>query len=182
MSATVTAYRQERLPQPALASCEHRTVSKQGKIVCKKIMQGENEVSPDVCRTCPSKSVNCGHLRFSLEQTTPSPLIVRFNGRTEIWDDDPPELRFDQAACSEKVMPIYSPKQCMSCPLRKAIRTPGQGSAVTAPVTTGAAPQPESVPETLPIQSHPRRRPAATRGKMGNVVPFPSRRVVAAAG
>ncbi|MGD2207423.1 MAG: hypothetical protein PVH17_11665, partial [Anaerolineae bacterium] len=39
--------------------CEHRTVSKEGRIVCRKIVEGEGEVSPNVCRACPARAVNC---------------------------------------------------------------------------------------------------------------------------
>ena len=78
-------------------SCEHRAVSKDGRIVCSKIAQGDNTVSPEVCRACPARSVNCSHLRFSLSHSAHVPLVVRFNGRTEIWSDDAPELRFCNA-------------------------------------------------------------------------------------
>ena len=79
---------------PTTLTCEHRTVSRDGRIVCKKIVDGQAEVSPSVCRQCPSRAVNCRHLRFSLRLTSPSPLLVRFNGRTELWDDGPAELPF----------------------------------------------------------------------------------------
>ncbi len=49
-----------------LGSCEHRTVSRDGRIVCSKIVEGDHEVSPDMCHACPLKAVNCVHLRFSL--------------------------------------------------------------------------------------------------------------------
>ena len=38
--------------------CEHRTVSKEGRIVCRKIVEGENTVSPNLCRNCPFMAVN----------------------------------------------------------------------------------------------------------------------------
>ncbi len=137
----------------SLSACEHRTVSKDGRIVCAKIVEGENEVSPNVCRACPFKAVNCKHLRFSLRQSTPSPLLVRYNGRTELWDNGPAELRFERAACLVKVTPVHEPRSCGSCPLR----TPLQG-----------------------VVEQPRpRRPVAGLGK---VVPFPSREVLAPTG
>ena len=138
---------------PEVPRCEHRTVSKDGHITCRKIVQGENTVSPDLCRTCPFRSVNCSHLRFSLVQTSPSPLIVRFNGRTELWDDEPPELHFQQAACSERVLPIEHLRSCTGCSLRQPMETPA------------ARPNP--------------RRPAAHPGK---VVPFPLQEPVVATG
>ena len=133
--------------------CEHRAVSRDGRIICRKIVRGENAVSPDLCRACPFRAVNCSHLRFSLLQTSPSPLIVRFNGRTELWDDEPPEVRFQQAACSAKILPIEHPHSCTGCSLRQPIETPA------------AQPNP--------------RRPAAHPGK---VVPFPQREPVVATG
>jgi hypothetical protein len=135
-----------------LSPCEHRTVSKGGRIVCAKIVDGDNEVSPNLCRTCPCKAVNCAHLRFSLRQTSPSPLIVRYNGRTEVWDDDPPELLFEHAACAARVVPIHGPRACAGCALRQALHAPAQ---------------------------EPARRRLAQPGK---VVPFPQREAVAATG
>jgi hypothetical protein len=137
------------------SSCQHRTVAKDGRIVCARVVEGENEVSPNVCRDCPFKAVNCSHLRFSLRRTSPSPLIVRYNGRTEIWDDGPSELCFERAACAAKVIPIYEPRSCAGCTLHKPIQVP-----VEAPNRS-----------QMPV--------AATAGK---VVAFPSHEPVAAAG
>jgi hypothetical protein len=136
-----------------LSSCEHRTVSKDGRIVCARIVDGDNEVSPNSCRACPQKKVNCAHLRFSLRQTSASPLIVRYNGRMEIWDDDPPEISFERAACTAKVMPIYQPRSCEACALHKPLQAP--------------APRPK------------RKRRMVGAGK---VVSFPSREALAPAG
>ena len=136
-----------------LGSCQHRTVAKDGRIVCSRIIEGDPEVSPNVCRDCPFKAVNCSHLRFSLTQTSPSPLIVRYNGRTEVWDDGPCELSFERAACTAKVMPIYEPRSCAGCALHKPLQAPAQTPS--------------------------RRRKAASLGK---VVAFPSHEPVAVAG
>jgi len=106
------------MARPAIG-CEHRTVSKDGRILCTKIVEGDNEVSPNVCRDCPMRAVNCEHLCFSLRLSSPSPLTVRFNGRTEIWDDGPPQLDFQRAACAARVVPIYGPRACAGCALRK---------------------------------------------------------------
>jgi hypothetical protein len=143
-----------RGPLPSASPCEHRTVSKSGRIICKKIVEGENEVSPNVCRTCPVKSIHCKNLRFTLRQITPSPLLVRYNGRTEIWDDDPPEVQLEQAACTAKVMPIEDARTCAQCALRQPLHKP-----VDAPA----------------------RRPQQAEA-LGKVVPFPNREPVAAAG
>lgn len=120
-----------REPQEATGTqmgCEHRTVSRDGRIVCAKITQGDNSISPEVCRSCPARSVNCAHLRFSLSRAVHTPLIVRFNGRTEIWSDDAPELLFCHAACAERVLPILQTRSCAACPLR----TPCQGAVPAA--------------------------------------------------
>ena len=116
--------------------CEHRAVSKDGRIVCRKIVQGENAVSPDLCRTCPFRAVNCSHLRFSLLHTSPSPLLVRFNGHTELWNDEPPEVRFQQAACSVRIVPIEHPNFRTGCSLREAIHTPAEQPAVWRPAAS----------------------------------------------
>lgn len=141
----------------SLATCEYRNVSKDGRIVCSKIIEGDNEVSPTICRGCPFRSVNCEHLRFSLSQSSPSPLVVRFNGRTEIWDDDPPELHFERAACAERVIPIPNARACVGCALRKPLN---------------AAPE------------QPQRRPRTVRRAVagGKVVAFREGSAAAAAG
>jgi hypothetical protein len=153
MIRELSAYRQAADSMLGLSPCEHRTVSKDGRIVCAKIVEGDNQVSPNVCRVCPFKAVNCAHLRFSLRQTSPSPLVVRYNGRTEIWDDGPAELRFEHAACSARVTPIEHPRSCVGCPLRQALQAPAE----------------EQI----------RRRRTSGAGK---VVPFPQREAVAATG
>jgi hypothetical protein len=141
-------------PDPAVStSCEHRTVSKDGRIICTKITEGDNTASPNTCRNCPFQAVDCSHLRFSLRLSSPSPLIVRFNGRTEIWDDHPPQLRFQQAACAARVIPIERPDACAACPLRQ------------------------------PIANHPAARPTRQpAARSGKVVPFPLPESAAAAG
>jgi hypothetical protein len=152
MIRELSAYRQT-IGSVGSSICEHRTVSKDGRVVCRKITEGDNQVSPNVCRDCPFKTVNCAHLRFSLRQTWSSPLIVRYNGRTEIWDDDPPRLDFDRAACAARVIPIEDPRVCASCSMRRAVQ--------------------------CPVEEPARRRPAAS---MGKVVPFPQREPRAATG
>jgi len=112
--------------------CEHRTVSKDGRILCARIVEGENHVSPDVCRDCPFKAVNCRHLRFALRQILPRPLLVRFNGRTEIWDDQPAELRFERAACALRVLPIDHPRACAACSLRQPLQASAEEEAAPA--------------------------------------------------
>ncbi|HSJ55947.1 MAG TPA: hypothetical protein VLC95_02130 [Anaerolineae bacterium] len=127
------------------AACEHRAVSGDGRIICTRIVEGEAEVSPEVCRDCPFKAADCSHLRFSLRLTSPSPLIVRFNGRQEVWDDGPPELHFERAACAERVMPIDDVRTCAECPLRRPVHTAAErlpaanGTVVPFPERVAAA-------------------------------------------
>ena len=127
-TAAGTAIHGQRQPQTV---CEHRSVSKDGRIMCGKIVEGDPEVSPNLCRDCPFKAVNCSHLRFSLRLSSPSPLIVRFNGRTEIWDDDPPQLSFERAACAARVTPIHDPRACATCALRQPIQAEPDPAAET---------------------------------------------------
>lgn len=155
MIRELSTVRRLQEPAPTPSHCEHRTVSKDGQIVCAKIVQGDNRVSPNTCRLCPFRAVNCVHLRFSLRQTTPSPLIVRYNGRTEVWDDEPPQLCFEQAACAARIVPIDDARACAGCALRQAADPAGQPSL------------------------HKRRRRTVAGGK---VVPFPGRETVAATG
>jgi hypothetical protein len=153
MIRELSAVRQRKDVYTGPSPCEHRGASKDGRIICARIVEGDNEVGPNVCRACPHRAVNCAHLRFSLRQTAPSPLIVRHNGRTEIWDDDSPELLFERAACAVRVVPIHDPRACAGCSLR----------------------QPVQVPVEAPLRQ---RRVAAA----GRVVAFPGREAVAAAG
>jgi hypothetical protein len=99
--------------------CEHRSVAADGRIVCAKITLGDNEVSPNLCRNCPAKTIACHHLRFSLQKSSPSAIVVRYvNGRTEVWNDEPPSVSFLRAACAAKVAPVSSPRECAACSLR----------------------------------------------------------------
>jgi hypothetical protein len=101
--------------------CEHRSVATDGRIVCAKITLGDNEVSPNLCRDCPAKSVACQHLHFSLQKSTPSAIVVRYaGGRTEVWNEESPSISFLHAACAARVAPITSPKECAACSLRPA--------------------------------------------------------------
>jgi len=126
--------------------CEHRSVAADGRIFCAKITLGDNEVSPNLCRDCPAKTIACGHLRFSLQKSSPSAIVVRYaGGRTEVWNDEPPSISFLRAACVAKVAPITGPRECAACSLR---------------LTT--LPQPQAEEKVA------RRKP-----REGKVVPFP---------
>jgi len=126
--------------------CEHRSVAADGRIVCAKITLGDNEVSPNLCRNCPAKTIACHHLCFSLQKFSPSAIVVRYaGGRTEVWNDEPPSVSFLRAACAAKVAPIASPKECAACSLRLT---------------------------TLP-QPQVREKAARRKPRGGKVVPFP---------
>jgi hypothetical protein len=149
MIRTLSLAQRRQNPISGPSPCDHRTVSKDGRIICRKIVEGNNGISPDLCRTCPVRAVNCAHLRFSLRQTSPSPLIVRFNGRTEVWDDDPPEICFRQAACASQVLPIESPRACAICALRQPVQAP---AAQPAPQRQAAQPgKVVSFPQQEPV-------------------------------
>jgi hypothetical protein len=120
--------RPQQATAPLFTPCEHRTVSKDGRIVCGKIVEGEDSISADVCRRCPVRAVNCAHLRFSLRQATGSPLLVRYNGRTEVWDEEPAGVRFERAACAVQVKVVEHPRVCAGCPLRCAVEVAGEGA------------------------------------------------------
>jgi hypothetical protein len=170
-------------PAPT-AACEHRTVSRDGRIVCKKIVEGQAEVSPNDCRQCPARAVNCQHLRFSLRLSSPSPLVVRFNGRTELWDDGPAELCFDRAACAERVMPIRSPQACAECAVRQAAwcevppatNEAGHGRVVAFPLLAVAPSRCSGVVKDVPLLA------VAPSRCSGVVKDVPLREAVAAAG
>jgi hypothetical protein len=126
--------------------CEHRSVAADGRIVCAKITLGDNEVSPNLCRNCPAKTIACRHLCFSLQKSSPSAIVVRYaGGRTEVWNDEPPSVSFLHAACAAKVAPITSPRECAACSLRLT---------------------------TLP-QPKVREKTVRRKAKGGRVVPFP---------
>ncbi|TEU16451.1 MAG: hypothetical protein E3J21_10690 [Anaerolineales bacterium] len=126
--------------------CEHRSVAADGRIVCAKVTLGDNEVSPNLCRNCPAKTIACHHLCFSLQKSSPSAIVVRYaGGRTEVWNDEPPSVSFLRAACAAKVAPIASAKECAACSLR---------------LTT--VPQPQV-----------REKAARRKPREGKVVPFP---------
>ena len=126
--------------------CEHRSVAADGRIVCAKITLGDNEVSPNLCRDCPAKTIACQNLRFSLQKSSPSAIVVRYaNGRTEVWNDELPSVSFHRAACAARVSPITSPKECAACSQRLT---------------------------TLP-QPQVREKAVQRKSREGKVVPFP---------
>lgn len=133
-----------------MQACPHRSVAKDGQIICKTVLTDDNEVSPSICRECPAKAIACDHLRFSLQKITSRPITVRYaTGRVEVLDDQPPLVAFRRAACEMKVMPVNSPLECACCELHS--------ERVTQPVTM----------------------PASVSAEKGKVIPFP-RHVAAA--
>lgn len=102
-----------------LKPCPFRHADKHGRILCGLAKGNDREVSVNLCRACPVAQINCQHLRASLEKHVPTPITVRYaTGRVEVWDDTPPTIEFQHAACAVKTMPIHSPRDCVGCPLR----------------------------------------------------------------
>ena len=127
-----------------IQACPHRSVAKDGRIICKMILSGDNEVSPNLCRECPAKAIACDHLRFSLQKIASRPIMVRYaTGRVEVLDDQPPRIAFLRAACQEKVMPVNSPLECTRCelhseraiqPITRPVSVPaGKGKVIPFP-------------------------------------------------
>ncbi len=115
-----------------LKPCLYRHVNDEGLILCDRIKTGDRAVSPNICRACPISAINCANLRATLEHSARPPITVRYgNGRTEIWDDVAPAISLERAACSAKVIPITSPRDCAGCPLRRPM-------AVTEVIGAGA--------------------------------------------
>jgi hypothetical protein len=133
-----------------LTYCEHRGVSEDGKVTCRKIARGDSEVSLAICQACPAASCNCGHLRFSLEKQTESSIIIRYgNGRSEVMDLGPGGVRFTKSACAAQMRPVDTRKDCAGCPLRSDgfahdVLPPAQVSTVPARATVIAFPRPGS--------------------------------------
>lgn len=101
-----------------IQTCPHRSVAKDGRIICKMILSGDNEVSPNLCHDCPARAIACDQLRFSLQKMSSHPIIVRYaTGRVEVLDDQPSRIAFLRAACQEKVMPVNTPLECTRCEL-----------------------------------------------------------------
>jgi len=138
-------------------------VAPDGRIVCKKIAWGENKVSPSLCRACPAQSVNCSHLRFSLRHSSPSSLLVRFSGRTEVWTDDRPALEFQQAACALQVIPLHSPRSCAACSLRQSLGAADGPARAAGETNLAARPRPTAAPgKVVPFPDQEREPVAAT--------------------
>ncbi|MBU0492990.1 MAG: hypothetical protein KKA73_09440 [Chloroflexi bacterium] len=109
--------------QPATESpCEQRQVTADGRVVCRKVGQGDAEVTPDLCAACPTTVIGCQHLRFTLTKHAPVPIVVRYaGGRTEVWDDIPPSMRLARGACVLRREAVNGPADCAGCALRRAI-------------------------------------------------------------
>jgi hypothetical protein len=105
-------------------SCPHRSVSIEGRINCDKIAADDNEVCPALCHTCPARTCDCQHLRFSLEKIVLTPITVRWaTGLVEVWDNEPARISFLRSACSLTAAPVVSPAECLGCSLRLSWRT-----------------------------------------------------------
>ena len=102
-----------------LKYCEYRGVSDEGKVTCRKIARGDQEVSLAICEACPAAACNCGHLRFSLEKESDSTVVIRYgNGHTEVLEAGPGGVRFAKSACAALLRPVDTHSDCTTCPLR----------------------------------------------------------------
>jgi hypothetical protein len=102
-----------------LKYCQHRGVSEDGKVICRKITRGDQEVSLAICEACPAAECNCGHLRFSLEKEGDCAVIIRYgNGRSEVLEGGPSGVRFTKSACAAQMRTIDTHRDCVGCPLR----------------------------------------------------------------
>ena len=131
----------------SLCSCPHRGVADDGRVVCAKISRGDNEVSPAFCAACPAAQINCQHLRFTLEKSLASSIIVHYgNGKSEVWDARPPAVHFNRAACLARVMPIVSSKGCAAgCVLHQAAVSKAEDMPVSVPMPGKVIPFPAAL-------------------------------------
>ncbi len=108
-----------------LPHCHYRTVDADGAILCNRIKQGDRAINADLCRACPVAAIDCSLLRATLSLHSRPPIRVRYgNGKTEILPGEEPTLTMEQAACSEKIIPIASPRDCAGCHLRQSLAEP----------------------------------------------------------
>lgn len=120
-----------------LTYCQHRTVSEDGKVTCRKIIRGDTEVSLATCEACPAAQCNCGHLRFSLEKEAGSNVVIRYgNGKTDVLDSEQTGIRFAKSACAAQLRPVDTRTDCAACPLR----SDGFVHSVTPPIRIDAPP------------------------------------------
>ena len=127
MGGTITPFpgaAKSHQPRPLIpeSHCEHRQVTTDGRVVCRKVGRGDTEVSVALCTACPAALIQCSHLRFTLRKHAPPPIVVRYaGGRTEVWDDMPPSMHFERAACALCRDAIHTPADCAGCTLRAAV-------------------------------------------------------------
>lgn len=132
-----------------LKPCPYRQVTDEGHILCDKIKSGDREVSPAICRVCPVAQIDCAHLRATLANQVRPPLTVRYgNGKTEIWDDPGPPIALERAACSAKVIPILSSRDCAGCPIRQALASDDNQTKHTRRKTNAAIRAPMAQTQT----------------------------------
>jgi len=100
-------------------ACPHRQVASDGRIICRKVTAGDNEVSLLGCQDCPARLIGCEHLRFSLAQHRHPPIVVRYaTGRTEVWREEDGRLTLARAACALR-MALVETADCLACPVRQ---------------------------------------------------------------
>lgn len=114
--------------------CPQRQVADDGRIVCRLIAAGDNEVAPQLCHDCPVRTAGCAHLRCSLQKVASSPIVVRYaTGRSEVLEGQPARISFLQAGCAARVAPLHSARECAACAQHSA----RAAAAVTAPAVGG---------------------------------------------
>ncbi len=114
-----------------LKPCQYRTVNEGGQLICAKIVQGDREVSEEICSACPVAAINCQHLRFSLTKNEQAQIVVRYaNGRQEVWDREAPGVRFQRVACAALCIPLDGVSVCQQCSLRRPAVVAGAQMAV----------------------------------------------------
>lgn len=139
--------------------CIYRKAEEDGRIVCEKIVFGDNQVDPNLCRACPVAAINCAHLRFTLEKLESATILVRYgNGRSEVWPGEPARVSLSHGACAARVIPVEGPRTCAGCALRRPMVVPERVAAQVAAV------QPA---------------PSAGQAVRGRIIPFPQRAATA---
>lgn len=154
---------QETIRHEGLVPCFHRKVDENGRILCGLIKGGDREVSVNLCRSCAVPQINCQHLRASVQKIVPTPITVRYaTGRVEVWDNELPTVGFKQAACSVKVMPIHSARDCAGCPIRTPVFQPQTAFQAARRARSGAALDSPHPPVDAITRDESERLPART--------------------
>lgn len=100
-------------------TCEYGKVWGDDDIVCSRTMLGDSRVSPNLCRECPARACNWEHLRFSVENPSLFPIVIRWvNGHSQTWNNQSADVSLIRSPCEAKAIRISSPRDCVGCALR----------------------------------------------------------------